>query len=212
MMFYLAKTACMSLKQLSKTRWNIENNRITIYPYGLYYILGAVLAILFAGIFSVYMYYLHTNLAGTVPFILLMLLMVVLFWGYAGTSIEFDNDKGLMRKKYMGIIAGSPIPFEKLHGINAVTNVGGGYNYRLYRKDDRYGKGITVSSGYGKNDDPNAIAFVEDIVPLIHGFLDQHDRQFDAAPDLPVTYKYFDTADGRYVLKKNIIAFGNRFT
>jgi hypothetical protein len=196
----------MSLKSLSKTRWKLEANRITVYPYGLYYILTIVLAVIFAAILFVFTKYENASIASSLPFALILLLAVVIFWGLAGTSVEFDNDQGVMRKKLMGFIPVTTLPFNKILGINVVSNIGQGYNYRLFKKDDRYGKGILVSSAYGKNDDPNAIAFVNEVIPLIHDYLNQHDTLSSTKADPVTDYRYFTQESGSFTIKKNKIA------
>lgn len=192
----------MSLKSLAKTRWRIESDRVTVYPYGVFYIFTGVIAVIFAGLLWVYFNYQTTNLSNSLPILLLFALMVLFFWGFAYTRIEFDSRVGRMRKMLMGFLPVSNIPFAKLQGINPVSNVAGSYNYRLFRKDARYGKGIIVSSGYTKNDDANAIAFVEEAVPIIHGFLDLHDTLTPADAVEPITaYKYFNQEGNSYTLK-----------
>jgi hypothetical protein len=193
----------MSLKSLAKTRWKMEANRVTVYPYGLSYILTAVLALIFAAVLVVYLNYENTSITASLPLVLLLLLVVVLFWGFAGTYVEFDNGSGIMQKKLFGFIPVSTIPFDKLHGINVVSNMGGGYKYRLFLKDDRYGKGILVSSGYGKNNDANAISFVEEVVPVIHSYLDQHDLSVTAVKEPISSYQYFTLQAARYTIKNN---------
>ncbi|WP_158827418.1 hypothetical protein [Mucilaginibacter lacusdianchii] len=193
----------MSLKSLSKTRWKIESDRVTIYPYGVFYVFTAVIAVLFTGLLWLYISYQNTTIVQSLPFVLFLLLMVVLFWGFASTYIEFDNRKGTMRKMLMGFIPTTTIPFGKLQGINAVSNMAGSYNYRLFQKNARYGKGIIVSSGYTKNDDPNAIAFVNEAVPMIHGYLDLHDSPTDYIEQSITSFKYFKQEGNIYTIKNN---------
>ena len=199
------KTLNTSIKSLSQTRWKLEADRVTIYPHGLFYVLSAVLAVAFAAIGFLYVKYDNASLSDAIPLILLLLLVVVLFWGFAGTSVEFDNRSGVMRKKLFGFIPVNSIPFAKLHAINPVTSLYGSYKYRLFRKDAKYGKGIQVSSAYGKNDDPNAIAFVEEAANTIHGFFEKHDSPGDYNPAPITTYRYFNVEGGKYLLKKNKI-------
>lgn len=196
----------MSLKSLSKTRWEIEPNRVVIYPFGLYYIFAGILAMIFSGLLLTYISYQNTTIAASLPLVLVILLIVVLFWGFATTYIEFDNQQGRMRKMFLGFLPVKNIPLEKLKGIIPVTNLGlGSYVYRLYRKDAQYGKGIVVSSGYGKNDDPNAVAFVNEAVSVIHSYLDQYDTPADFVTAPVTSYKYFDQEGGDFILKKNKI-------
>ncbi|WP_345953956.1 hypothetical protein [Mucilaginibacter sp. PAMB04168] len=191
----------MSLKSLSKTRWKIEQDKVTIYPYGVFYIFTAIIAVLFTGLLLIYINYQNTTIAESLPFVLLLLLMVVMFWGYGATQIEFDNSRGKMRKLLMGFIPVANVPFSKLQGINAVSNMAGSYNYRLFKKDAKYGSGIVVSSGYTKNDDANAVAFVEEAVPIIHGYLDLHDSPADYVAEPITSFRFFNQNGNLYTIK-----------
>ncbi|MBS7567051.1 hypothetical protein KHS38_21785 [Mucilaginibacter sp. Bleaf8] len=194
----------MSLKQLSKTRWKIEQDRVTIYPFGLFYIFSAAMAVIFGAIILLYIGSANPTSSESTSLVIFLLIIVVLFWASGNTRIEFDNAQGVMRKKLMGVIPVTTLPLSKLQGIDVVSNMAGSYNYRLFKKDDRYGKSIVVSSGYTKNDDPNAIAFVEQAVPVIHGFLDQHDAFSGTAVREPITsYKYFTESGGGVYTTKN---------
>ncbi|MFD1257966.1 hypothetical protein ACFQ3S_14250 [Mucilaginibacter terrae] len=195
----------MSVKSLSQTRWKLEPDRVTVYPYGLSYILSGVLAVCFAVILLLYVKYQNTTINDSLPLVLVLLLTVVLFWGFAGTSIVFDNRKGNMRKLLMGFIPVTTIPFAKLQGISPVSNLYGSYKYRLFRKDNKYGKGLLVSCAYTKNDDQNAVAFVEEAATTIHSYLDAHDSPSDYVTEPITSYKYFEEQDGKYLLKKNKI-------
>jgi hypothetical protein len=195
----------MSFKSLSKTRWKIEPNSVTIYPYGVFYIFTIVIAILFSGLLLLFINYQNTTISESLPFVLLLLLIVVIFWGFAFTQIEFDNSQGRMRKLLMGFIPVAKIPFSKLQGINAVSNMAGSYNYRLYRKDAKFGNGIVVSCGYTKNDDPNAIAFVEEAVPLIHSYLDMHDLPGDYIAEPITSFRFFEQTGNTYTIKNKRI-------
>lgn len=195
----------MSVKSLAQTRWKLEPNRVTIYPYGLSYILSAVLTVIFAVIMFLYVRYQNTSISDSLPLFLVLLLIIVLFWGFAGTSVEFDNHTGTMRKKLMGFIPVTTIPFAKLQGISPVSSLYGSYKYRLFRKDNKYGKGILVSCAYTKNDDPNAVAFVDEAATTIHSYLDVHDSPTDYVTEPITVYKYFVEQGGKYILKKNKI-------
>ncbi|RNL53424.1 hypothetical protein [Pedobacter jejuensis] len=192
----------MSLKSLSKTRWRIEPDRITVYPYGLSYILAAILAIIFAAGYFVYINYLHNTLESSYVLLLVLVIVIILFVGWAGTSVEFDINGGIMRKKLFGIIPISSIPFSRIYAINPVTELGS-YKYKVFKKENRYGKGILVSSAYGKNDDPNALAFVDEVITPIHRYLELHDGPDDFKPLNIESYKFFNVQGGSYTIKKN---------
>ncbi|GAA4919100.1 hypothetical protein [Mucilaginibacter defluvii] len=196
----------MSLKSLAKTRWKIEPDRVLIYPIGVFYIFVPIMAVLGTGLLFLYMHYQNVSITDSLPIVLLILLIVILFWGAANTYIEFDNRRGRMRKLFMGFLPTKTIPFAELHGIDVVSGIAtGSYNYSLYRKKSRYGKGIIVSSAYTRSDDPNAIAFVEEAVPVIHGYLDKHDSPADFVAEPITSYKYFEQTGGTYVVKSNKI-------
>lgn len=195
----------MSLKSLSKTRWKIETNHVTVYPYGVFYLFTAVIAVLFTGLLLIYMNYQHAGIGESLPFMLLLLLIVILFWGFAATYIEFDLGKARMRKMLMGFIPVNTIPLSKLQGINSVSNMAGSYNYRLFEKNSRFGKGIVVSSGYTKTDDPNAIAFVEEAVPVIHSYLDQYDTPADNVKEKITSFRFFTQQGDTYTIKNKKI-------
>lgn len=193
----------MSLKSLSKTRWRIEPNRVIIFPYGLSYILATVLAIIFAAGYLVYIYYLHNSLESSIPLLLVLVVIIVLFMGWAGTCIEFDISEGVMRKKLMGFLPIRSIPFSRIYGISPVTNLAGSYTYRVFKKDNRYGKGLLVSCAYGKNNDPNALAFVDEVIAPVHGYLEAHDGPEDIKPLKIERYEFFNVEGSAYIIKKN---------
>ncbi len=188
-----------------KTHWEVQPDRVVIYPYRVFKTVAAVIAVFFAGIYFVYLRYQNYGINAQLPLAIFLVVIVLLFWGYGATHIEFDNSTGRMRKLLMGFLPVANIPFSELQGINTVSNVSGGYNYRVFRKNARYGKGIVVSSGYHKNDDENAVAFVNEAVTTIHGYLGGHRSPADNVPEYITTYKYFDQREGVYVVKNKKI-------
>lgn len=194
----------MSLKSLAKTRWNIESDRAMIYPYGMFYLFAPIMAVFCAGLLLLYTHYQNVSVSESLPLVLLMLLAVVLMWGAAGTYIEFDNRQGRMRKMLFGFVPTVITPFAELQGINVVSQLNrGGYSYSVFRKDARHGRGVAVSSGYSRNDDPNATAFVNEVIPVVHGYLNMYDRPEDLVEPRLTSYKYF-------VKKGNAYAVTNR--
>ena len=192
----------MSIKSLTKTRWKIEPSRVVIFPYGAFYIFVPIMAVLGAGLLFLYTHYQNVAVAEFLPLVLLILLIVILMWGAANTYIEFDNRQGRMRKMLFGFIPTVTIPFAELQGINVVSQINtGSYNYNVFRKDARHGKGVVVSSAYTRNDDPNAIAFVNEAVPAIHGYLDLYDRPEDFVQKPITSYKYFEQEGSAYKVK-----------
>ncbi|WP_233276840.1 hypothetical protein [Mucilaginibacter paludis] len=203
----------MSLKSLSKTRWKIEPNGVTIYPYGIFYVFTAILAVFFTGLIILYITYQNTSITESLPVVLFFVLMLVAFWSFGGTYIQFDNRKGTMRKMLFGFLPTTTIPLAQLQGIKAVTTLQT-YKYHLFLKDAQYGKGIVVSSGFSKNDDPNAIAFVNEAVPLIHSYLDRYNSPADYVAEQITAYRFFEQDGHVYAIKSKkvgLLVFGAIF-
>ncbi|MET4083762.1 succinate dehydrogenase hydrophobic anchor subunit [Pedobacter sp. UYP30] len=199
-----SKADLMVTKNILKTRWKVEKNRITLYPTGICFLLGIVLAILFAIIVGISVAA-KVNFPASPPFMVLLALVVVIFFCFGFNAVEFDNESGIMRKKLMGFITILTVKFEQLYGVKALNNVSGGYSYRMYLKESRYGRGTAVSSGYQKTEDPNAAFFVNEIVPIIHKFLDQHGMLEIQEKSNITNYKYFKEQGKLYKVKNNKI-------
>lgn len=186
---------------ITKTRWTIEPQRIVIRPFGLFFILGGVFAIIFITIFFAFKGIGQQNPIGSAPVALFLLFTLVVFLLGGFTYILFDRSSGKMQKMLFGFIPVKTIPFDQLYGVNTVTHSNGGFNYRIFTRTDKFGKGTVISCGYSKNTDANALAFNNEVVPLIHQFL-------DAVAPLPqeksvyiTDYTYFTEADGIYTFK-----------
>ncbi|KAA2239716.1 hypothetical protein F0L74_26350 [Chitinophaga agrisoli] len=165
------------------------------------FILAGVLGVIFLGLFIVTKVLGQTNFgsAGMAVFMLLILGILALS-GF--TYIVFDRNTGTMTKLLLGFIPAKRIPFDQLQGVNIVTQRPGSFNYRVFKKDNQYGRGTLISCGYSKDTDRNAVAFNNEVVPAIHRFLDAvaplaPAKQAEAITD----YQHF-TADGSvYTLK-----------
>lgn len=181
-------------------------NLITIYPYGLSYILAAVMAVIFVAGYIVYVQYLQNSLTSSTPLLIVLVGVAALFVAWAGTTVEFDIGNGVMRKKLFGLLPISSIPFSRIYGINPVSNMMGGYKYCLFKKENRYGKGMLVSCSYGRNDDPNAVAFVNEVIAPIHRLLEAYDGPEDFKPQMIGDYRFFKVEGESYIIRKNKIA------
>ena len=195
----------MSVKSITKTRWAIEPDRVTVYPYGLSFILAAVLAVLYAGLFFVFISYANMGFTVTIPVVAFFVFILLLFWLQGYTHVTFDNRTQQMRKYLFGFIPVKTIPLAKLHAINPVSNLAGSYNYRAFSTDNKYGKGTIVSCRYTKADDPNAIAFVELAIPAIYAFLPEEEDGISETSALITDYRYFSGANGIYTMKNKKI-------
>ncbi|SFW60065.1 hypothetical protein [Chitinophaga sancti] len=195
----------MSIKKLIKTRWTVESDRITIYPYGLYFIVSVILAILVIG-FTIVVYIMepysfdHT-MTYLIPFSIVFL---ALFFASGYTHIIFDNSNFTMTKKWMGIIPVVTKSFDQLHSINVMRQSTGGFNFRMYPKDNKFGKGIALSSYYAKDTHPNCVAFTNEVIPLIHRYLDMS-SPLKEQKEIITEYQYFTESNGIYTYKQHRI-------
>lgn len=191
----------MPQKGLTKTRWTIDDARIIIYPYRVFLIFSIVLGVLFGGLLFLFTTVERSsaNTMGSVA--LLLAAIVILFLAYSRTQIIFDRSNGSMQQKLLGLIPIRTIPFDRLHGVNTVTQQYGGFNFRIFSKNNKYGKGITISSGYGTETNPNAVAFRQEVIPLIHEYIAQYAPLTEHTNSAITTYQYFNENAGIYKLK-----------
>jgi hypothetical protein len=195
----------MSIKELMKTRWSVESDRITIYPYGWYFLVSVILAILFIG-FTIAVYLLEPYSLGTAMPILLPFFLVMIAFFFAGgyTKIVFDNNNFKMTKSWMGVVPVVTKSFDQLHGVNVMKQSTGGFNFRIYPRNDKFGKGIALSCYYTKDTHPNCVAFTTEIIPLIHKYLDMN-SPLPVQQTIITEYKYFTESNGVYTYKNRKI-------
>jgi len=195
----------MSIKELMKTRWSIERDRITIYPYGWYFVISVIIAVLFIG-FTIAVYMLEPYSMGTaMPILLpLFLVMIVLFFAGGYTNIVFDNNNFTMTKRWMGVVPVVTKSFDQLHGVNVMKQTTGGFNFRIYPRDNKFGKGVAISSYYSKDTHPNCIAFTTEVIPLIHKYLDMN-SPLPVQQEIITEYQYFTESNGVYTYKQRKI-------
>lgn len=189
----------MSINTLRKTRWKVEPRSITVLPYGVFYILSVCIAAAFGLLIFV---------NGAPQGVILSFVVIVLIMGLFGnTRVVFDNEGQLMQKKLFGFLPITSIPFDKLNGINIVRNNVGGFNFRAFRKNDKFGKGTAVSAGYSKETDANALAFTEEVIQAVHAWLDQSQALAADNVTKPLgSYNFFVVNQTEHVVKKSKFA------
>lgn len=185
-----------------KTRWSVESDRITIYPYGWYFVVSVILAILMIG-FTIAVYIMEPYSFGHTMTILapIFVVFLALFFANGYTYIVFDNNNFTMTKRWMGYVPVVTKSFDQLHGVNVMRQSTGGFNFRMYPKDNKFGKGIAISSYYTKDSHPNCVAFTSEVIPLIHKYLDQS-SPLTEQKEIITTYQYFTESNGMYTYKQ----------
>lgn len=186
---------------MNKTSWKITSDVVTIYPYRIFYLLSLLFAFCLGLVLAALR--ISAGLQDLTIVSVFFLGLVLLLASGGLTKIVFDNERQLMQKKMFGVLPVISIAFEKLDRITVVRNTLSGYNFRAFRKNDKYGKGVVVSSGYGKDTDKNALAFVNEVIPAVDAFLKVNTVETVKAPILE--YEFFRVNSTKYQVKKNTL-------
>ena len=199
----------MALKKIAQTRWNIESERVTLYPYRIYNVLSIGFAVIFTAFIIFFCKTLYPDPSQSVSLMITMFLgltiIVGILWGVSRTSVVFDSSARVMRKKLFGWLNIRSEKFDDLDNIGVVRNTMGGYNYRAFPKRNKYGKGVVVSANYTKNDDVNAIALTQEAFPVIMQFLSTGYIEPTYADTAITDYKFYDTHPPYYAIKRKWI-------
>lgn len=189
---------------ITKTRWTIESDRIIIRPYGSLFILGGVIAVIFAAFFIGYNGMGQQNPLGSAPFALFILALALFCFMSGFTYVCFDRNKGKMQLMLFGFLPIKTISFDKLYKVNVVTQNTGSFNYRVFTKANKYGRGIVISSGYGKDTNRNAVAFASEVIPLIHQYIGAADNPIATEQPIAILdYNFFTETGGVYQIKNS---------
>lgn len=200
----MATEVCLALTKINfmaKTKWIIEPGTLTIYPKRNLRVVGLIFFVLIAA----FIFYLSTSLQGysagfTFGYYGFLLLIPLLLIFIAETKVIFDGNNRTLYKKIAFLPTGS-IPFDDIAAVQAYEVLGNGFNYRLFRKSNRHGKGLIVSNGYSKASNPNLIQFQQEVLPKIDELV------FANAPVIPkqtiYDFKFFKEEGGVYLLRDN---------
>ncbi|UOE46685.1 hypothetical protein MTO98_19970 [Mucilaginibacter sp. SMC90] len=196
----------MALKKFAQTRWDIESRRVTLYPYRIFNVLSIGFAVVFAAFIVFFNVTLFPDpsqaLSTSIPMFLGLAVIVGMLWGIGRTSVVFDNDSQVMRKKLFGLLSIRSERFDDIDNIGVVRNTMGGYNYRAFPKRNKYGKGVVVSANYAKNDDANAIALTQEAFPVIMQFLSTGYTEPAYADTVITDYQFYDTHPPYFAIKR----------
>lgn len=188
---------------MAKTKWIIEPSRLTLYPKRNLRIVGVIFFVLIAAL----IYFLSREIQGysssvTLSYYGFLLLIPLLLIFVAETKIIFDGNDRKLYKKIAFLPIGS-IAFNDIAAVEAYEILGSGYNYRLFKKSNRHGKGLIVSAGYSKATSPNLIQFQQEVLPKIDELV------FANAPVIPkqaiYDFRFFKEEGGVYLLRDNKI-------
>ncbi|WP_316802583.1 hypothetical protein [Pedobacter nototheniae] len=189
---------------MAKTKWIIEPGKLTIYPKRGLRLMGLITLIAIAGI-SVYLYtqkegYTSQLGFGFLGFLLLVPILILLI---GENNIVFDGSSRTLYNKIAGITIGST-PFDQIAAIEPYQIIGSGFNYRVFKKSNRHGKGLIISAGYSKTSNLNLQAFEQEVLPKIDELV------FANAPVMPkqtiYDFEFFKEEGGAYIVRDNKVA------
>jgi hypothetical protein len=200
----MATAVCLAqtkIKFMAKTKWIIGPGTLTIYPKRNLRLVGLISFVLVAA----FMLYLSRSVQGysvgiTLGYYALLLFIPLLLILIAETKVIFDGSSRVLYKKIAFLPVGS-IPFEDIASVEPYEILGSGFNYKLFRRSNRHGRGLLVSAGYSKATDANLIAFQQEVLPKIDELV------FANAPVIHkqaiYDFKYFKEEGGVYLLRNN---------
>lgn len=187
---------------MRKTTWLISADKIQLYPFRVYRPISIAVGLVFIAIWS-YMLKSSPVLAqegGIVGGYTIIILFSVLLFAVGNTFILFDANRKRVYCKLAGFITIQSLAFDDIAVIQPVT--GTSIVYRIFTKNDRHGKGHTISSYYSGWKDKDLAPFQQEVLPAI-------DKMVFGSPDLrqeptyvPITdFRFFTEKDGAYVMK-----------
>ncbi|MEH3113624.1 hypothetical protein [Pedobacter terrae] len=188
---------------MAKTKWIIGPSTLTIYPKRNLRIIGIIFFVLFAA----FIFFLSRSMQGystgfTFGYYGFLLLIPLMLIFAAETKVIFDGSSRILYKRIAFLPIGS-IPFDDIASVEPYEILGSSFNYKLFRKSNRHGRGLQVSAGYSKASDANLIAFQQEVLPKIDELV------FAYAPASPkqtiYDFKFFREEGGVYLLRDNKI-------
>lgn len=188
---------------MAKTKWIIGPGTLTIYPKRNLRIIGIIFFVLFAA----FIFFLSRSMQGystgfTFGYYGFLLLIPLMLIFAAETKVVFDGSSRILYQKIAFLPTGS-IPFDDIASVEPYEILGSGFNYKLFRKSNRHGRGLLVSAGYSKATDANLIAFQQEVLPKIDELV------FANAPVIHkqaiYDFKFFREEGGVYLLRDNKI-------
>lgn len=183
-----------------KTKWKTEADRIILQPNLILNAFGILFLLVFIGLGIYTQNELLSNSRTLTFYFIIFGSVPLLFFLLARNQIIFDRIDQKLYVRLFGLFTIRSVPFDNIAAVNAVYLYGTAFNFQVFKKTDRHGKGIRISSGYGKETDKNAIAFTEEVFPLIEDFL-KDVFTTEPAPEAITTFEYYTLDQGVYTLK-----------
>ncbi|WP_443944892.1 hypothetical protein ACJVDH_18540 [Pedobacter sp. AW1-32] len=188
---------------MPRTSWNVEPGKITIYPKRALRITALIFFVLFAAI-SVVIYTGSLAAGSSTAFLFYGLTVLVPFILYCigESSITFNASTRTVSRNIFFLPLGS-LPFDEIATIERYQVIGSGFNYMLFKRSNRHGKGWIVSGGYSKDTNKNLLEFENEVLPKIDELV------FANAPlkqkQIIYDFEFFTSVGDVYAVKGNKI-------
>lgn len=192
------------------TRWQIRPDGITLFPNGILKILGIVFTLISIGFSAYFLITLSkygNDIGFNAVFLSLLLLPGILLFLLSYTRIVFDDNDHNMKRYLFGFIKNKTVSYDD---IAAIESYGGnaGLNYRVFLKENRHGKGISISSNYKSESDPAAMVFRRELIPLLEQKIKAGSNTSNQAATTPryvTDFSYYKHAGSVYVVRESKI-------
>ncbi|MBB6500071.1 hypothetical protein [Pedobacter cryoconitis] len=156
---------------MTKTKWTTTSDQITILPKSHYTLYGLIAFAAFLALG----YFTKNELMGStrtlISYIIVFGSVPAIYFALTRNTIIFNRITQLMTVKLFGIIPLKNIPFSNIAAIEPVYINGGAFEFKVFLKSNRHGKGISLTKQYGKESDENATAFIHEVIEPVEQWL-----------------------------------------
>ncbi|MBV8256115.1 MAG: hypothetical protein JO154_26205 [Chitinophaga sp.] len=192
---------------MRKTKWLIAADKIQLYPFRVYRPIAVVVGIILIALwtFCVRDSPRLQQGASAINGYAIVVFFCALWFAYGNTIVIFDAGQRRFFRKLGGLISTSGISFDDLAAIQGVTH-NTSVVFRAFTKQNRHGKGHTISSYYGGWNDKDAIVFQEEVLPALDHMVFGAAESRPVATYVPITdFSFYSPKDGGYELKQRKI-------
>ncbi len=193
---------------MRKTKWLIAADKIQLYPFRVYRPIAVVLGIIFIVLwtFCVRDSPRLQQGAGMINGYAVVVLFTALLFAYGNSIVIFDAGQRRFFRKLGGLISTSGMSFDNIAAIQGVT-ANTSVVFRVFTKQNRHGKGHTISSYYGGWKDKDLLAFEEEVLPALDTMVfGPAEARPIAATYVPITeFSFYEQKEGGYILKQRKI-------
>jgi len=190
---------------MRKTKWIIGDTGIQVFPNRAYLLSGLLILFVFGALWTFMVKSSPALQTSLVQGYLFVLVLAGLFIANAFTVFIFDAQAKRVIKKWGGVLTLQSFAFDEIAAIDPVTGTTG-LTYAIFKKSNRHGKGIRISSYYKGFEDKAAISFKSELLPALHHIVFGNAPTPAASLHVPITtFEYYKPEGDIYRMKQNKI-------